>query len=118
MRIHVVIRVLVRNQGKWNNIEVFIKKIDKDSLTVSSALRLEVKAMREIKHPNLVNFIGACCDVPHLCILMQIAPKGSLDDIIAMGYLELDWNFKYSLLKVLCCLCTWTALHSFASFSR
>lgn len=64
-------------------------------------MRLEVKAMRDVRHPNLVNFVGACCNSPHVCILMQLVPKGSLDDILAMGYLQLDWKFKYSLLKVL-----------------
>ncbi len=100
LAVYLSLRVLVHNQGKWNDIEVYVKRIDKDTVSMSTVLRLEVKAMRDIQHPNLVNFVGACCDSPHLCILMQVAPKGSLDDILAIGYLELDWNFKYSLLKV------------------
>ena len=96
-------RDVVRNQGKWNSIDVTIKIIDKDSIVINTNLRLEVKAMRDVRHQNLVSFVGACCDSPNMCILMQTAPKGSLDDILSVGSLQLDWNFKYSLLKVQYC---------------
>ena len=74
--------------------------IDKDSIAINTPLRLEVKAMRDIRHQNLASFVGACCDTPNLCILMQTAPKGSLDDILSASSIQLDWNFKYALLKV------------------
>ena len=77
-----------------------IKMLDKDSVMANTQQRLEVKAMRDIRHNNLASFVGACCDSPNVCILMETAPKGSLDDILSMGTLQLDWNFKYSLLKV------------------
>lgn len=91
---------MVRNQGKWNGIEVAIKMLDKESVVANTQQRLEIKCMRDIRHNNLASFVGACCDAPNVCILMETAPKGSLDDILSMGTLQLDWNFKYSLLKV------------------
>ena len=94
-----IIRNVVRNQGKWNGAEVAIKMLDRDTVVANTQIRLEIKAMRDIRHNNLTSFIGACCDSPNVCILMETAPKGSLDDILSMGSLQLDWNFKYSLLK-------------------
>ena len=91
---------MVRNQGRWNDVDVAIKMLDKDSVIANTQQRLEIKAMRDIRHNNLASFVGACCDSPNVCILMETAPKGSLDDILSMGTLQLDWNFKYSLLKV------------------
>lgn len=88
------------NQRRWNGVDVTIKEVKKDSIVLNTQQRIEVKEMRDIRHNNLVSFVGACIDAPHICILMESAPKGSLDDIIGTGTLQLDWNFKYSLLKV------------------
>ena len=77
-----------------------LKMLDKESVVANTQQRLEIKAMRDIRHNNLASFVGACCDAPNVCVLMECAPKGSLDDILSMETLQLDWNFKYSLLKV------------------
>ncbi len=123
----VTYRDVVRNQGKWNGIEVAIKLLDKESVMTNSHIRLEVKAMRDLRHNNVASFIGACLDSPNVCILMETAPKvsvhvcmcacvwlyhlslrpptqqGSLDDILsAADALNLDWNFKFSMLKDIC----------------
>ena len=68
-------RNVVRNQGKWKEHAVAIKMIDKDSITIDTPLRLEIKAIRELRHNNVAHFVGACCDSPNLCILMELAPK-------------------------------------------
>ena len=52
--------------------------INKDSLTANTQLRLEIKAMRDLRHQNIAQFVGACCDSPNVCILMEIAPKVSM----------------------------------------
>lgn len=107
VEVYVVCRDVVRNQGKWSGHEVAIKLLDKDSVSVNMQLRLDVKAMRDIRHKNLAAFVGACCDSPNVCVLMELGPKGSLDDLLSSDTLNLDWNFKYALLKV-----TLTATHS------
>lgn len=107
VEVYAVCRDVVRNQGKWSGHEVAIKLLDKDSVSVNMQLRLDVKAMRDIRHKNLAAFVGACCDSPNVCVLMELGPKGSLDDLLSSDTLNLDWNFKYALLKV-----TPTATHS------
>ena len=92
-------RDVVRNQGKWSNHEVAIKLLDRDSVPVNLQLRLEIKAMRDIRHKNLAAFVGACCTAPNVCALMELGPKGSLDDLLSSDSINLDWNFKFSLLK-------------------
>ena len=37
--------------------------------------------MRNIRHDNLAQFMGACVDIPNICILFQYCPKGSLQVI-------------------------------------
>lgn len=50
--------------------------INKESVgPVNTQMRLEVKKMRDLRHVNVASFVGACCDSPNICILMEIAPK-------------------------------------------
>ena len=37
--------------------------------------------MRDVRHDNLAQFMGACVDNPNICILFQYCPKGSLQVI-------------------------------------
>ena len=68
---------MIRNQGVWNGTDVIIKMIDKEQFYITTAVRIEVKNMRELRHLNLVNFLGACCEPPNMCILMEMVPKAS-----------------------------------------
>ena len=56
--------------------------------------------MRDIKHPNLCLFIGACIDTDHVAILNEVCGKGSLEDILSNDDIDLGWDFRYSMLKV------------------
>jgi hypothetical protein len=38
-------------------------------------IRWEVKTVREMRHPNLVPFVGACIDEPNVCILSELVLK-------------------------------------------
>ena len=91
----------MRNVGKWNGIDVVLKGLEKESVSTNMVIRLEVKAMRDLRHPNIANFVGCCVEHPNVAILMELAPKGSLDDLLTNESVKIDWNFKYSLLKVL-----------------
>ncbi|KAL5560332.1 hypothetical protein UlMin_036543 [Ulmus minor] len=42
----------------------------------------EVAILREVKHKNVVRFIGACTKFPHLCIVTEYMPGGSLYDYL------------------------------------
>ena len=37
--------------------------------------------MRDVRHDNLAQFMGACVDNPNICILFQYCAKGSLQVI-------------------------------------
>ncbi|XP_068323513.1 serine/threonine-protein kinase STY46-like [Pyrus communis] len=42
----------------------------------------EVAILREVHHSNVVRFIGACTKSPHLCIVTEYMPGGSLYDYL------------------------------------
>ena len=72
---------MVRNEGKYRDQAVVIKRLKKDSIIDSLTLRKEIKEMRDLKHPNVTNFIGACLDSPNVAILIELAGKVMLFQI-------------------------------------
>ncbi|XP_064612109.1 atrial natriuretic peptide receptor 1-like [Liolophura sinensis] len=85
--------------GKYKENLVAVKMVHKETLTPSRSDLIELKQMCEMKQENLSLFIGACIDPPHICVLYQYCPKGSLQDILENDDIKLDWVFKYSLIS-------------------
>ncbi|XP_046398146.1 uncharacterized protein LOC124164953, partial [Ischnura elegans] len=67
-------------------------------LAVDRAMKKELKLMRDLRHDNLVCFIGACTEPPNVCILTEYCARGSLRDILENEDLKLDNMFVASLI--------------------
>ncbi|VDP00823.1 unnamed protein product [Heligmosomoides polygyrus] len=55
--------------------------------------------MRSTDHDNLCRFNGLCLDGPELMSVWRYCSRGSLKDIIMKGSLQMDWFFKFSLIR-------------------
>lgn len=53
--------------------------------------------MRDLRHENLVPFIGACVETGHIAILTQLCARGSLEDVLSNSNYRLDNMFIASL---------------------
>jgi serine/threonine protein kinase len=42
------------------------------------SIKMEIKVLSQLSHPNIVAFKGACLAPPHICILEELAEGGSL----------------------------------------
>ncbi|XP_056020253.1 atrial natriuretic peptide receptor 2-like [Ostrea edulis] len=82
--------------AKLDGKVVAVKNINKYNFILSKTLRLEVKEIRELRHHNLCQFVGACVEVPHVCILMDYCAKGALADVIQNDEIPLAWSFRFS----------------------
>ncbi|CAN6543595.1 unnamed protein product [Malus baccata var. baccata] len=59
----------------------------------------EVAILREVHHSNVVRFIGACTKSPHLCIVTEYMPGGSLYDYLHKNHniLKLSELLKFAI---------------------
>lgn len=53
--------------------------------------------MLNLKHENVNEFVGVCCEAPNVCVLMGYASKGSLQDVIFSNTLTVSDDLRISL---------------------
>ncbi|XP_054752067.2 atrial natriuretic peptide receptor 1-like [Lytechinus pictus] len=77
---------------------VMVKRIEKTKVDLTRAELKDFNNMRQVEHNNLARFVGACVDIPNVCVVIEYCPKGSLQDILGNDSLKLDAMFKDSLI--------------------
>ncbi|XP_038855830.1 atrial natriuretic peptide receptor 1 [Salvelinus namaycush] len=75
-----------------------VRLLNVKSVCLNRELLTELKQCRDLSHPNICSFIGACLEPPQLFLLTEYCPKGSLQDILKNGSIKLHWSFKFSLM--------------------
>ncbi|XP_060554776.1 atrial natriuretic peptide receptor 1-like [Ruditapes philippinarum] len=84
--------------GVYRGTQVHIRKPKIKSVTVDRKLLLELKQMHYITSPNLTRLIGLCTEVDNICILTEHCSRGNLQDILHNESIQLDWDFRISLI--------------------
>jgi serine/threonine protein kinase len=71
-------------RGKWKGVDVAVKRIIKQTLDERTMLefRAEMAFLSELRHPNIVLFIGVCVQRPNLAIVTEFVKRGSLKDTL------------------------------------
>ncbi|CAD5122263.1 DgyrCDS10708 [Dimorphilus gyrociliatus] len=91
--------IVKANVVRWKSQKVFCKQFPKCPSIPVDNIKHSILKLREIRHKNVISFIGACLESPNVSILYEIGSKGSLDDIIANDSIKLSWDFRFSILK-------------------
>jgi len=84
-------------KGEWRGVEVAVKRMkEQDELcstnAVSKEMQREVDIISKLRHPNIVNFIGASWVPGHMFLVTEFIPLGSLGQ-----YLTKDQPLKFRL---------------------
>ncbi|XP_066592561.1 mitogen-activated protein kinase kinase kinase 13 isoform X2 [Prorops nasuta] len=66
--------------GKLNKEVVAVKKVREPRET-------DIRHLRKLNHPNIVQFKGVCTQAPCYCIVMEFCPYGPLYDLLRAGEL-------------------------------
>lgn len=80
-------------RGEWAGIEVAVKKITKASITDKDiqSFRDEVDIMSKLRHPNVVQFLGACLS-PEIMLVTEYASRGSLFGLLQNKNNQISWG--------------------------
>ncbi|KDP34102.1 hypothetical protein JCGZ_07673 [Jatropha curcas] len=78
--------------GDWNGTEVAVKKFLDQDLSGDALVQFKCEAeiMLRLRHPNVVLFMGAVTRPPHLSILTEFLPRGSLYRLLHRPNSQLD----------------------------
>uniref|UniRef100_M8BTY4 non-specific serine/threonine protein kinase n=1 Tax=Aegilops tauschii TaxID=37682 RepID=M8BTY4_AEGTA len=98
---------------------IAVKKLFEIPLLDDISFQDEVRYLIEIRHPNLVQFIGYCdgsnwelirqpsgsfiyMEIPKSVLCFEYVCNKSLDKYISDESLDLDWNKRYDIIKGIC----------------
>nr|CAH8838712.1 unnamed protein product [Trichobilharzia regenti] len=85
------------NVARYNNGLIYIKKLDLNNAALKSKFLDHIRLLREIRNENVNQLIGCYVDLTALCLAFDHCTRGSLRDIIKKESINLDWEFKLSL---------------------
>ncbi|XP_039071385.1 serine/threonine-protein kinase STY46-like isoform X1 [Hibiscus syriacus] len=88
-------------RGIYLGQDVAVKILRSEHLTdtLEDEFAQEVAILREVQHKNVVRFIGACTKSPHLSIVTEYMPGGSLYDYLHKNHkvLKLSQLLKFAI---------------------
>ncbi|KAL2601814.1 hypothetical protein AAZV13_10G188500 [Glycine max] len=88
-------------RGVYLGEDVAVKVLRSEQLNdaLEDEFAQEVAILRQVHHKNVVRFIGACTKCPHLCIITEYMPGGSLYDYVHKNHnvLELSQLLKFAI---------------------
>ena len=70
-------------KAKWHGTNVAVKKThDVSTHATVKEFAAEIRLMRDLRHPNIVLFLGAVVDAPSMCIVTELMKRGNLHSIL------------------------------------
>ncbi|KAH0679962.1 hypothetical protein KY290_023754 [Solanum tuberosum] len=78
-------------RGMYLGMDVAIKVLRSEHLndTLEDEFAQEIAILKQVQHRNVVRFIGACTNSPHLCIITEFMPGGSLYEYLHKNHVVL-----------------------------
>lgn len=79
--------------------QVAVKKlrVQRVSKTKKTEFENEAQLLSTLKHPAIVTLFGACIETPHLALVMEFMPRGSIHDLLVES-IQLSDKQKKSLI--------------------
>lgn len=80
--------------GTYLGTDVAVKKLPANKITPEfmAEFAREASLMRSLRHPNVVQFLGATMDEPDICIVTEYMSKGSLYHLLHDPNVAISWE--------------------------
>ena len=71
-------------RGFYRGTEVAVKRLKETKLSdrLLQEFICETQILCELRHPNVVLFMGACTEPPNACIVTEYMPQGRIEEVI------------------------------------
>lgn len=72
-------------------VEVAVKKVECDDMSAEDYQNFlyEISMMSNLRHPNILTFLGGSLEPPNLCFVTEYAQRGSLHQVLKTT--QLTW---------------------------
>ena len=95
-------KAIDRKTGKWRAIKIINKARFANNAQTSMTLQREITIMKDLKHPNIVQYVDGCEDQDRLWVVMELVTGGDLLDFVTnKGGLSKLWNFHAENIRVI-----------------
>jgi len=86
--------------GRWRRNDVAVKLLSRseDSDSGKQDFLREMQLLSELRHPNIVRFLGACLDRQNMCILFEICER-SLFDLLYKSTEPIDSHYLLTVVR-------------------
>ncbi|RQM27572.1 hypothetical protein B5M09_011667 [Aphanomyces astaci] len=86
--------------ARWKETSVAVKKItlQGDTQAIVTSFGAEASVMAQLRHPNVVMFMGVMLHPEYVGLVMEICPKGSVHGVIHSEELKIDWTLLLRML--------------------
>lgn len=81
----------------FNGTFLHIKQLGLPSITLKAKMVEYLRSLRELRHENLNLFIGCYVDADSFSFVYEECSRGSLRSVLSSKSINLDWEFKLSL---------------------
>ncbi|RLN54958.1 hypothetical protein BBJ28_00024484, partial [Nothophytophthora sp. Chile5] len=80
--------------ASWKETRVAVKKItlQGDTKSIVTSFGSEASVMAQLRHPNVVMFMGVMVHPEFVGLVMELCPKGSVYSVIHNDDIKIDWS--------------------------
>lgn len=80
--------------ASWKETRVAVKKItlQGDTKSIITSFGSEASVMAQLRHPNVVMFMGVMVHPEFVGLVMELCPKGSVYTVIHSDDVKIDWS--------------------------
>ena len=79
-------------KGRLWGTDVAVKRLKVQESNIIEELEKEIQILKELRHPNVLLYLGACTELPNIGIVTEWCSNGSLFDVLYESEEDVDFD--------------------------